>query len=167
MRSPLKPLVKSLGSHFPNGARGFTLVEALVSLLVLSIGLLGVAALQLSSLRANNSASFRSQATFLAYDIADRMRANRTAAVTGAAGASAYDIGFGQATAASPATLAEQDLKDWLARIAATLPAGAEAQVQSLGNAMFAIRIRWDDTRGDSNGDLNTGVITFEMRTRI
>ena len=57
--------------------QGFTLVEALIALLVLSIGLLGVAALQLIALQNNNNAMFRSQATYLAYDIADRMRANR------------------------------------------------------------------------------------------
>lgn len=154
--------------HSVRSARGFTLVEALVSLLVLSIGLLGVAALQLSSLRANNSASYRSQATFLAYDIADRMRANRAAAL-----ANAYNIGFGEATASSPATVAERDLKDWLDRVSASLPGSPTAQVQSLGNAMFAIRIRWNDTHGDSlntsSGAMSavTGDVTFEMRTRI
>ena len=61
-------------------AAGFTLIESLVALLVLSIGLLGVAAMQLASLQANNGAFQRTQATFLAQDIADRMRANREAA---------------------------------------------------------------------------------------
>ena len=72
--------------------RGFTLIEALVALVVLSIGLLGVAALQLASLQANYGASQRTQATFLAQDIVDRMRANRDAAVAGD-----YDIDFGDA----------------------------------------------------------------------
>jgi type IV pilus assembly protein PilV len=153
-------------------SRGFTLIEILVALIVLSVGLLGVAALQLSSLRANTSASFRSQATFLAYDIADRMRANRIAATTGAAGSSAYDIGFGQKTAEKPATRAETDLQEWLERVAATMPAGTQAQVQSLGNTMFVIRLRWSDTRGDTlksanMGGTGTGTVTFEMRTRI
>jgi type IV pilus assembly protein PilV len=153
-------------------SRGFTLIEILVALIVLSVGLLGVAALQLSSLRANNSASFRSQATFLAYDIADRMRANRIAATTGAPGASAYDIKFGEKTAAKPATRAEIDLQEWLNRVSATMPAGSEAQVQSLGNAMFSIRLRWSDTHGDTlkrteMGGAGTGIVTFEMRTRI
>src|SRR6185295_1538044 len=68
-------------------SRGFTMIEVLVSLVVLSIGLLGVAALQLTSLRSNHSSAMRSQATFLAYDIIDRMRANRAAAIAGK-----YDI---------------------------------------------------------------------------
>ena len=63
---------------------GMTLIETLVALLVLSIGLLRCrAALQMTSLRNNHAAHTRSQATALAYDIADRMRANRTVAVGG------------------------------------------------------------------------------------
>jgi type IV pilus assembly protein PilV len=56
---------------------GFTLVEVLVALVVLSIGLLGLAALQLSSLQFNTNSLFRTQATVAAYDIIDRMRSNR------------------------------------------------------------------------------------------
>ncbi|HLE93281.1 MAG TPA: type IV pilus modification protein PilV, partial [Sulfuricaulis sp.] len=56
--------------------RGFSLIEVLVALLVLSIGLLGLAALQTTSLQYNTGSYFRTQATFLAYDIIDRMRAN-------------------------------------------------------------------------------------------
>ena len=55
---------------------GFTLIEVLVAMLVLAVGLLGLAGLQATSLRNNQSAYNRSQATQLAYDIADRMRAN-------------------------------------------------------------------------------------------
>jgi type IV pilus assembly protein PilV len=149
-------------------SRGFTLIEALVSLLVLSIGLLGVASLQLSSLRANSSAAARSQATFLAYDIADRMRANRNAAKAGL-----YDIDFGDATAATPATVAERDLKDWLARVTDALGATAKARVRKLSDSMYEVMIRWDDTHGDAqntqSGALSatTGTVTFEMRTWI
>jgi type IV pilus assembly protein PilV len=55
---------------------GFSLLEVLIALLVLSIGLLGLAALQTTSLRSNEMASMRTTATQLAYDISDRMRAN-------------------------------------------------------------------------------------------
>ena len=63
---------------------GFTLLEILVAMLVLAIGLLGLAGLTTSSMRNNLSASHRTQATWMAYDIVDRMRANRASAVTGA-----------------------------------------------------------------------------------
>jgi type IV pilus assembly protein PilV len=142
--------------------RGFTLVEAMVGLVVLSVGLLGVAALQLSSLRANSSASYRSQATFLAYDIADRMRANRDEAL-----AELYDIDFGEETAEEPETIAESDLQEWLARVSGSLPTGAVAQIEHMGASTFAIRLRWDDARGDfASTDENTEMM-FEMRVGI
>ena len=55
---------------------GFTLIEVLVALLILAVGLLGIAALQFKGMRYSNDAFMRSQITFLAYDIADRIRAN-------------------------------------------------------------------------------------------
>lgn len=62
---------------------GFTLVEVLVALLVLSFGLLGLAMLQAAGQKFNNDSYMRSQATVLAYDIIDRMRANKAAADAG------------------------------------------------------------------------------------
>src|SRR5690606_37316619 len=60
---------------------GFTLIEVLIALVVMSVGLLGLASLQTNTLAFNRDAYLRSQATALAYDIIDRMRANRDAAV--------------------------------------------------------------------------------------
>ncbi len=56
---------------------GFTLVEAMVALIVLSVGLLGIAALYVETLRANRTSLHRTEAVNLATDIADRMRSNR------------------------------------------------------------------------------------------
>ena len=58
---------------------GLTMIEILVTLIILSIGLLGMAAMQLSGIRSANNSTFRTQATLLADDIAERMRANPTA----------------------------------------------------------------------------------------
>jgi len=58
---------------------GFTIVEVLVALVVLAIGLLGIAALYLNSLQSGRTAIYRTQAVNLAADLADRIRANRTA----------------------------------------------------------------------------------------
>jgi type IV pilus assembly protein PilV len=55
---------------------GFTLIEVLVTIVVVSIGLLGLAGLQINGLRANVSSEARSKATLLANDIIERMRAN-------------------------------------------------------------------------------------------
>ena len=60
--------------------RGFTLLEVLIAVMLLAVGLLGLAGLQAVSLRNNHSAYLRSQATMLTYDIIDSMRTNRSAA---------------------------------------------------------------------------------------
>ena len=73
-----KPIQQPLAARaMQQHQRGFTLIEVLIALLVLSIGLLGLAALQTNGLRSNQMASMRTTATQLAYDISDRMRANR------------------------------------------------------------------------------------------
>jgi type IV pilus assembly protein PilV len=116
-----------------------TLVEVLVALVVLSVGLLGIAALQMTSLRNNLGAHLRSQATVLAYDITDRMRANRTAANN-----NAYLTGFGAAPTGS--TLNALDLQAWKTALLATLPAG-DGQIERVGN-VFRITIRWTEQGG-------------------
>jgi type IV pilus assembly protein PilV len=116
-----------------------TLVEVLVALVVLSVGLLGIAALQMTSLRNNLGAHLRSQATVLAYDITDRMRANRTQANN-----NAYVIAF--SAAATGTTLNALDLQAWKTALAATLPSG-DGQIERVGN-VFRISIRWTEQGG-------------------
>jgi type IV pilus assembly protein PilV len=134
--------------------KGFTLIETLVALVVLSIGLLGVAALQLTALQNSGSAVFRSQATFLIYDIADRMRANHDRAV-----AKAYDLKFGDTPGNTSA--AEKDLTAWKNAVASTLPAGDAEIVTEGTEGQVVIRIRWDDSKGVE------APLVFETRTRI
>jgi type IV pilus assembly protein PilV len=129
--------------------RGTTLIETLVALVVLSVGLLGIAALQMTSLRNNRGAHLRSQAQVLAYDIADRMRANRNVAL-----ANAYVVALGVTPAGG--TLDALDLQDWKATLAQALPSG-DGEITRVGN-MFRIRIRWTDS---------LGVQTFDTRTQI
>ena len=129
--------------------RGTTLIETLVALVVLSVGLLGIAALQMTSLRNNRGAHLRSQAQVMAYDITDRMRANRTDAL-----ADAYVI----ALAATPtgAGLVLTDLQQWKNTLAAALP-GGDGAIERDGD-MFRITIQWTDS---------LGLQTFATRTRI
>jgi type IV pilus assembly protein PilV len=119
---------------------GFTLIEILVTVIVLAIGLLGLAGLQATSLSFNSTAYQRSQATNLAYDIADRMRANVVAARAGN-----YDIALGAAAPAG-ANLADTDLREWRQALINALPAGTGSITRN-GN-VFTIIIQWDDTRG-------------------
>jgi type IV pilus assembly protein PilV len=132
------------------------MVEALVALLVLSVGLLGVAALQLTSLRSNHSSSLRSQATLLAYDIVDRMRANQSAATAGA-----YDIALAGTSAGG--TVALDDLVRWKQNLSNTLPAGQGAVARTGAGAAtkFTITVQWDDSRGAEPP------LAFVMETQI
>lgn len=119
-----------------NGSQsGFGLIEVLVSVLILAIGLLGLAGLQTQSLKFNNDAFFRSQATLLAMDLADRMRANRDVIEKTP---NAYQFPASQTvpatypqcddTGCSPAELAEYDFAEWKKRAVEVLP-GVSASV--------------------------------------
>jgi type IV pilus assembly protein PilV len=130
--------------------RGTTLIETLVALLVLCIGLLGVAGLQLTSLQDNRGAHLRSQAQVLSYDIADRMRANRTAALAGG-----YTIGLG--ATATGTTVSVIDLNNWKQSLALTLPAG-DGQIDTVNGNMIRITVQWTDTIGTQQ---------FTTQTRI
>jgi type IV pilus assembly protein PilV len=132
--------------------RGTTLIETLVALLVLSIGLLGVAGLQLTSLRNNRSAHLRSQAQVMAYDITDRMRANRNVALAGN-----YNIAMG--ASASAGTLVGDDLVRWKQAIAESLPSGDGSVTISAANVVL-ITIQWTDA-------MSAAAQSFTTRTRI
>jgi len=128
---------------------GFTLIEVLVATLVLSIGLLGLAALQANNLKNNQSAYFRSQATQLAYDIADRMRANVTASNSYLSTSTAVAAATQQAdctevsTTCSPEKMAQNDLYELKSALATALPGGA-ATITSAGG-VFTVTVNWDD----------------------
>lgn len=129
--------------------RGTTLVETLVALVVLSVGLLGIAALQMASLTNNRGAHLRSQAAVLAYDIADRMRANRVVAM-----ANGYAVTY--AGTITGTTLNAVDVQAWKANLARTLPSGT-GQIVAVGN-MQRISVQWTDSLGTQ---------TFVTRTQL
>ncbi len=143
---------------------GFTLIEVLVSALILAIGLVGVAALQAVSLKSQQSAFMRSQASALAYDLADRMRSNVTSA-----NANLYNPAVTGLVAnckavsgCTPQDLARHDLAEWNAVITNYLPMGSgfvcidstpndgtgpgNPQCDGAGS-QFSVKIWWDDNR--------------------
>ena len=122
-------------------ASGFGMVEVLVALVVLSVGLLSIGGLQLISIRSVHSSFVRGQAVISAYDIADRMRANRLAVVdlTGnavgfynSADVATYQPandnscteGAGAASFCTTAQMTAHDLFEWNQSLAALLPGG-------------------------------------------
>jgi type IV pilus assembly protein PilV len=128
--------------------RGMTLVEVLVTMVLLSVGLLGVAALQVSSLKSNQESYVRSQAAMLAADMLDRMRANQAGFRLGNYDMANDASGFDQTGTAG--TLAATDIAAWQATIDRLLPgldteaAGRVVRV----NRIVTITIRWRE-RGE------------------
>ncbi len=116
---------------------GLSLIEVLVAVVLLSVGLLGLAGLQASGMRVGQSSIHRSQAAQLAHDMIERMRAN-------VANAGAYDLALGDAAPAC-ANVAACDLRDWRLRLQ-SLPAGTGAVTVSGPQA--TVLVQWDDSRG-------------------
>lgn len=136
---------------------GFTLLEVLVAIVVLSIGLLGLAGLMATSLRNNQSAYHRSQAVLLAYDISERMRANRPAALT-----NAYDITIGTAAPAGT-DMAATDIAEWKAILARSLPAGDGAVSVTASTRRVTITVQWNDARGTQGSTAHQ----FQTQTQL
>lgn len=160
---------------------GFTLLEILIAVLVLSIGLLGLAALQITGLKSNQSAQYRSMATTLSYDMADRIRANKTAEQ-----ADEYSISLGTAPSGSAtnctsstcdtSAMATYDMTYWKCSlgnwnneticgttagklaIKGDLPLG-DGSISKTGD-IYTITVAWDDNR---SGSADT---TFSMEFR-
>ena len=140
---------------------GFSLIEVLVALIILAIGLLGLASLQMTSLKFNTDAYLRTQATTLAYDIIDRMRINNAAVLTGSytvplntdadakltayvacKGTTCNCYGSGNCT---PTNIALFDLGSWYERLDTALPGASEnrATISFGANNTATITINW------------------------
>lgn len=113
--------------------RGAGLIEALISIFVVSIGLLGFAGLQLKGLVAANDSQFRSKAVYLSYQMADRVRANLTASDPATAAAAYYDFstqvapdpGCTVSVSCTQSQMAQNDFAEWLTEVKSALPSGA------------------------------------------
>jgi type IV pilus assembly protein PilV len=150
-----KPISQMMG--------GFTLLEILVALIILSVGLLGLAGLQASGLRSNHSGYLRSQATLLAYEMTDRMRANRSTAL-----AENYDLLFSGSTPTGT-TIQDIDRAEWRSALNSSLPSGS-GQIDCTSTGLCTIDVRWIDNRtiDPSDPDYNTkAYATFTMTTQL
>jgi type IV pilus assembly protein PilV len=131
---------------------GFTLLEVLVAIVVLSLGLLGLAGLQAATLRNNQIAYYRAIAVQQTYDMADRIRANQGGAATYALGVGADHNTGCTAASCNAAEMAEVDILQWNNNNARMLPAGNGTVVAAAGGS-FTITINWNEnTEAGSTG---------------
>lgn len=151
-----------------NRQQGFSLLEILITLIILSIGLLGLAALQSVSLKNVNNSQFRTVAIHYAYDIAERMRSNRTGVTqNGYAAIKGNETAPGCSTC-STSQLAQLDAFEWNQMIKRSptdggLPSG-NGTVTENGN-VHDIVVSWDEqTRNAEGGDVATQSITVSIR---
>jgi len=165
------------------GQNGFSLIEVLVSTLVLTVGILGVAAMQMMSFQTNQSAYMRSQAVYLAQDMLDRIRANpdgyRNTTVYNAVDTDNGSTIPGSpnciATPAgcSPTQMAQQDLREWSQNFVNTLNVadfrprllngrGIVERVTAGGND-FTVTVSWDDRDYDDAGNLTRDKVTRQV----
>ena len=124
-------------------SHGVSLIEVLISVLVMGVGLLGIAAMQATALRNSQSALERSQAVIQSYTILDAMRANLDEARIG---------GYNTAMCAVPGgtPLAIADRVNWLNAVRASMGASACGAI-ACDAATCTVTVQWDDSRG-TNG---------------
>ena len=129
---------------------GLTLVESMIAMLVISIGLLGIAALQITAMSQNSSALNHSQAVWIAYNMSDRIRANMIQFAN-------YDgvdttSGYSQNCMASVCTNAQMltaDAADWTTLVA-SLP-GGRGVISSNADGLL-VSVMWDDEGTGATG---------------
>jgi type IV pilus assembly protein PilV len=126
-------------THSPRHQRGVSLIEVLVAILVISLGILAMVAMQVNATKFTKTSEIRTMGALLVGDLADRMRANRDGFTTGAY---AYQVAYPNsgppvlpdvtdtcnkpepAPACSASEMAAKDQADWLATVNTSLPGG-------------------------------------------
>lgn len=140
------------------GQGGFSMIEVLISLVLIAVAMLGQAGLQANALRFAKSGALRMQAVFLSNELAERMESNKTGAIAGG-----YVVATTSSTVLSAATdctaspcnstdLAAYDLAEWTTRAAAALPSATWQVTQTVTGdpSTYAIVLSWQDRRADS-----------------
>lgn len=150
---------------------GFSMLEILITLFLLTMWLLASAGVQSSSLQFTKAAAFRTQAVYLATELGERMQANKAEAVKGT-----YAYGGGTVTTStncmaalcSSAALASFDLAEWSARVTSTLPNATVSVTGAAANPItYSIVISWTDRRTDRTYSGTGSSETFSYTSTI
>jgi len=129
------------GSFNYGRERGVTLIEVMVAVFITAIGLLGAAALQLNALKYTDSARTTSQATFIAYDILDRIRANADSS-----NLASYTMTDISSAPSSAGNILQQDKMDFAENVS-NLSEGAGTI--TINGASVTVTITWSESRAN------------------
>ena len=132
--------------HSHTALAGFSLVEVLIALVIMSVGMLGIAGLYVHTMQAGRTSLFSHHAVTLAGDIADRIRANPRAGVAYiVAGVDNNCVDGG--VDCTPAQMAQNDIFQWTQQAAATLPVGAVNIVfnNAVVPSTYQITVTWNE----------------------
>jgi type IV pilus assembly protein PilV len=149
-----------------SGQQGFSMVEVLVALVVLCVGMLGIASLYVVTLQSSGSAISRTQAVNLASDLGDRIRANRNVPDSytfDGTGTLTDQSCVGSSASCSPAQMAAHDLFIWKQQIESTLPGsptGTVALDESTVPRTYLITVSWTEPSQPDR-------LSYEMRLQI
>ncbi|MDX1406035.1 MAG: type IV pilus modification protein PilV [Woeseiaceae bacterium] len=140
---------------------GFTLVEVLVALIVLSVGMLGIAGLYVHSMQAGRTSMFRHHAVTLAGDVGDRIRANPRAGPAYALAGSDNSCAPPTSNDCSPAEMAANDIFLWDQQAADTLPNGTVTVVydNAVSPPTYTITVAWTEPGENLNYTITIPVL--------
>lgn len=138
--------------------RGFSLVEVLIALIIMSVGMLGIAGLYVQSMQAGRTSTLRHNAVTLAGDVADRIRSNPTAGAAYAGGGTDNDC-VDKDTDCTPAEMAGHDIFLWSEQATSSMPSGAVTiTFNGVVPAEYTIAITWDEP-----GELATDPLNYTV----
>lgn len=133
---------------------GFTLIEILVTVIILAIGLLGIAALQNTAVKFSYSSYLRSQASILSYDLMDRVRSNPSTAYSMAEGFTpSGDSCIGVTASCTAANMASADLSEWYNNASNVFPDAEFTLTDGNGNGQYQLTISWEDRYENDEDD--------------
>jgi type IV pilus assembly protein PilV len=156
-----------MAKHFiKNGQVGGSLIEVLITMIIVSIGLLGQAALMAQSSKANNAAFMRSQATLLAYDIIERLRLNRALAIAGEFNVNYAAAGADPSDSITGTDFQDTEVQDWKSNIEQALTSG-DGQVSCDGSGYVTINIRWCEVAKGVDCSAATNQTVFSTQSDI
>lgn len=157
-RLPAPSLAGFLAGVRRNNQRGVTLLEVMVAVLILAVGVLGAASLQLNAIRYSASAGHTTQATLAARDMLDRMRANPSVLASYATASVAGTC----APSSGGATIVSQDMADFTRSVTCQLPAANASIVVNGGQA--TVSIAWSEARTVAGGGTTTLAVSSVIR---